>query len=247
MFLRRLHLWMIAVLRSFLICAADMQQHDPLDVWELVQRDECIFDEAQAYALRDPRDCLRYPCDLWFKNEFCAVDLTSDSGTDPVCKPLTPACVSKISKIKVQIRQKEAPRTTTARRVHRRFSTTPSQGKLPKPTQAPFRVEKFDQTREAEPSTTLATQAFTPRVRNECDDTNEFCQFWTEHGECRTNPQYMETFCRRSCDACPSPQAVLKPQCVDFYEMCPRWAAEAQCRENPAFMSVNCMASCKEC
>ena len=35
-----------------------------------------------------------------------------------------------------------------------------------------------------------------------CDDSNENCPDWSKKGECEKNPNYMLTYCRKSCQVC---------------------------------------------
>lgn len=40
-----------------------------------------------------------------------------------------------------------------------------------------------------------------------CEDTDERCEDWGEKGECRSNPQFMLIYCRKSCESCISGHA----------------------------------------
>ena len=40
-----------------------------------------------------------------------------------------------------------------------------------------------------------------------CVDTDDRCGYWGKRGECRSNPQYMLIYCRKSCESCISGHA----------------------------------------
>jgi hypothetical protein len=37
---------------------------------------------------------------------------------------------------------------------------------------------------------------------DDCNDSNPFCQNWAADGECRRNPEWMNVYCKRSCNQC---------------------------------------------
>ena len=44
--------------------------------------------------------------------------------------------------------------------------------------------------------------AVTESDASSCKDNHEKCAFWAEYGECKNNPNYMLTNCRKSCKKC---------------------------------------------
>ena len=50
-----------------------------------------------------------------------------------------------------------------------------------------------------------------PPAPSPCPDSNTNCPTWASRGECSTNPGYMLTSCRGSCDNCPSPPPPPSP------------------------------------
>ena len=57
----------------------------------------------------------------------------------------------------------------------------------------------------------LSFHCFTQKGRDAkdlaCEDTDERCPDWGRNGECRSNPQYMLVYCRKSCESCISGHA----------------------------------------
>ena len=41
-----------------------------------------------------------------------------------------------------------------------------------------------------------------PDMSKGCVDENNECAIWAKSGECEKNPNYMSSFCRRSCKTC---------------------------------------------
>ena len=75
-----------------------------------------------------------------------------------------------------------------------------------------------------------------------CDNATPECVGWAEAGECKNNPMYMMSACRRACGAC-------DPKCVnrDKSGACEQWAQAGECENNPAFMKMRCAFSCGTC
>ena len=109
-----------------------------------------------------------------------------------------------------------------------------------------------------------------------CEDSNGSCEFWASLGECDRNPDYMLSFCTRSCDECGSgdpPSPTTKPpterptreptrtldrtesptsitpdsNCQDSNISCEFWASLGECDRNPDYMLSFCTRSCDEC
>lgn len=70
------------------------------------------------------------------------------------------------------------------------------------------------------------------------------CEEWTSEGECDTNVNYMDVFCRKSCDRC---GVLPDTSCRDQDERCAGWATEGECTANPAYMEQKCADSCGLC
>merc|ERR1719211_788942 len=76
-------------------------------------------------------------------------------------------------------------------------SSTPTQAPTPAPTYAP-------------------TYAPTSAPVGPCTDDNQDCEYWAGLGECDSNPEYMHTVCRKSCEIC--------QPCTDDHQDCEYWA-----------------------
>ena len=61
-------------------------------------------------------------------------------------------------------------------------------------------------------------------------------------GECDSNPKFMLSTCRKSCDKCEP-----APACVDTSNRCAEWTGSGECDRNPDFMLKTCRKSCGKC
>jgi hypothetical protein len=79
-------------------------------------------------------------------------------------------------------------------------------------------------------------------VLGTCVDNNTNCAGWASYGECNNNPNYMLTYCKKSCGVCGD-------DCRDLYTDCPSWASIGDCTNASfeSFMSTNCKLSCNLC
>ena len=63
--------------------------------------------------------------------------------------------------------------------------------------------------------TTTETPTEIPTITSECEDIGEYCQHWSQTGECSKNPSYMHVNCKLSCHVCsevrPRPVSSSKP------------------------------------
>jgi hypothetical protein len=108
-----------------------------------------------------------------------------------------------------------------------------------------------------------------------CSDSNKNCKRWAENSECSKNPEYMHTYCAKSCQKCVNDPTsgsknlkcfLLKlfydstmtdvlllldnspsSRCEDKDRNCPSWASRGECQKNPKYMKKNCPKSCKTC
>lgn len=75
-----------------------------------------------------------------------------------------------------------------------------------------------------------------------CEDKNEKCAYWAEHGECKINPFYMLKKCRLSCKYC---------QCEDQWNECESYKDQGYCAEEKLIknwkMIQNCGQACGLC
>lgn len=78
----------------------------------------------------------------------------------------------------------------------------------------------------------------------ECENDNKYCDHWASIGECRQNPSYMLTYCKKSCGVC-IPLGLQ--ECADDSEHCDYWESVGECEDNPSYMHVNCKKTCKIC
>ncbi|CAB9512017.1 prolyl 4-hydroxylase [Seminavis robusta] len=51
------------------------------------------------------------------------------------------------------------------------------------------------------------TSGSQPRDIMKCEDTDKRCEIWAKQGECKSNPQYMLIYCKKSCESCISGHA----------------------------------------
>ncbi|KAK8405834.1 hypothetical protein O3P69_001955 [Scylla paramamosain] len=72
-----------------------------------------------------------------------------------------------------------------------------------------------------------------------CKDNSQHCAAWASVGYCGS--KYMNTNCRKSCNACES------TGCRDEAQFCADWAAKGECQRNPLFMKEKCRRSCNAC
>lgn len=63
-----------------------------------------------------------------------------------------------------------------------------------------------------------------PIVEATCVDNNISCSGWASYGECQNNPNYMLTYCKKSCGVCTD-------TCKDQYTDCPSWASIGDCTD----------------
>ncbi|XP_037799604.1 zinc metalloproteinase nas-4-like [Penaeus monodon] len=75
-----------------------------------------------------------------------------------------------------------------------------------------------------------------------CVDSHANCASWASLGYCRTNPAYMSTSCKKSCNICGGGSG-----CVDKGPHCTSWAAKGECQRNSAYMSLMCKKACSLC
>ena len=75
-----------------------------------------------------------------------------------------------------------------------------------------------------------------------CADRNARCAEWKGMGECDSNPKFMLSTCRKSCDKCEP-----APACVDTSNRCAEWTGSGECDRNPDFMLKTCRKSCGKC
>ncbi len=74
---------------------------------------------------------------------------------------------------------------------------------------------------------------------NECVQSK--CDLWTSLGECDSNPDYMNIYCRKSCNRC------VDDTCEDDEDRCVGWAETGECSSNPVYMEQRCAKSCGVC
>merc|ERR1712050_492018 len=79
-----------------------------------------------------------------------------------------------------------------------------------------------------------------PAGKGDCKDYNANCPGWAKLGECDTNPGYMHTQCRKSCNKC---TANCKNTVDDA--LCDEFAAKGKC--DMWSMKVKCRRSCNTC
>lgn len=89
-----------------------------------------------------------------------------------------------------------------------------------------------------------------------CEDLNKYCGSWAKRGECTSNPEYMLTYCQKSCNSCPNPGEVVPTttteapnpsSCQDTDKYCNYWAKNGECAKNPKYMNKYCPKACKVC
>lgn len=110
-----------------------------------------------------------------------------------------------------------------------------------------------------------------------CEDLNRYCYSWSRRGECRRNPDYMLTYCQRSCGVCPSSSGNTEGSgsgtgsgsggssgsnngtstsssttpasstCEDKEKHCGYWANHGECEKNPRYMRLYCPRACHVC
>nr|XP_027229047.1 putative tyrosinase-like protein tyr-3 [Penaeus vannamei] len=68
-----------------------------------------------------------------------------------------------------------------------------------------------------------------------CVDSHVNCPSWASLGYCRTNPAYMSTSCKKSCNICGGGSG-----CVDKGPHCTSWAAKGECQRNPSYVNDVC-------
>ncbi|XP_065063795.1 plasma kallikrein-like isoform X2 [Rhopilema esculentum] len=76
-----------------------------------------------------------------------------------------------------------------------------------------------------------------------CVDNDQRCSGWAKSGECSSNPGYMLSNCRKSCDKC-------EEKCKDKDTDCEDWAKQGFCSKSSqwySFMKDNCQDTCKIC
>ena len=81
-----------------------------------------------------------------------------------------------------------------------------------------------------------------PPSGGDCQDLNEYCEYWASTGECQNNPGYMLPNCPKSCNACGGGSS-----CIDEGEHCEYWASTGECQNNPGYMLQYCKKSCNVC
>lgn len=79
-----------------------------------------------------------------------------------------------------------------------------------------------------------------------CKDLHAECKQFALQGECRINPPWMHTNCRRSCGLCLADELEDEP-CDDLHTSCSLWASELECFTNPGYMTRACRKSCWFC
>mmetsp|Transcript_12114 Transcript_12114/g.28737 ORF Transcript_12114/g.28737 Transcript_12114/m.28737 type:complete len:1065 (-) Transcript_12114:262-3456(-) len=70
------------------------------------------------------------------------------------------------------------------------------------------------------------------------------CDLWASQGECNTNMNYMDIFCRKTCDRCGDKAT---DSCKDGDDRCVGWANDGECTTNPSYMELNCAKACDIC
>merc|ERR1712002_187422 len=78
-------------------------------------------------------------------------------------------------------------------------------------------------------------------ISESCTDTNEHCKKWARLGECKSSPDFMNKYCKKSCGKCPA------DDCKDINPDCKTWADEGQCKSSPSIMNKYCKKSCGLC
>ncbi|PSN36353.1 hypothetical protein C0J52_19733 [Blattella germanica] len=78
-----------------------------------------------------------------------------------------------------------------------------------------------------------------PKPR-ECKNNNRFCIYWSNTGECKRNPAWMNVNCAKACRVCDS-------RCGNYNRNCEVWARLGQCTKNPDYMTIYCPQACHAC
>ncbi|KAI6235836.1 hypothetical protein M3Y95_00093800 [Aphelenchoides besseyi] len=130
---------------------------------------------------------------------------------------------------------------------------------VPGPTPAPFRASRPRVTTpmppRQQPTGQIATRPFV-----DCFNRHPCCESWAQQGECRSNAEYMGSYCRASCQRCTPTynttngniriiiELILGSECPDRHVSCQQWSATNQCNGNSRlFMEANCRSSCRLC
>lgn len=87
-----------------------------------------------------------------------------------------------------------------------------------------------------------------------CVDDEDECPRWARQAECVSNPSFMLSHCRKSCNECAQPSAPpvhneASTACSDRAPRrdCEYWSTFGDCEDNPHFMNQNCALSCDVC
>ncbi|XP_052783984.1 zinc metalloproteinase nas-15-like isoform X2 [Mya arenaria] len=75
-----------------------------------------------------------------------------------------------------------------------------------------------------------------------CEDKEQYCPSWAQHGFCEDNPNTALRICKKSCKACNAART-----CKDGHALCPVWARGGQCTKNSGYMLRSCQKSCEIC
>ncbi|XP_036357035.1 zinc metalloproteinase nas-13 isoform X2 [Octopus sinensis] len=86
-----------------------------------------------------------------------------------------------------------------------------------------------------------------PTEEKICRDNHRSCAVWAQMNECKLNPVYMLTNCKKSCDKCKGGKNETVEDCKDNNTDCKYWAGLGECSKNPVYMLVHCKLSCKQC
>lgn len=83
----------------------------------------------------------------------------------------------------------------------------------------------------------------------DCKDLNDQCLRWAEHGECKSNAEFMANSCQQSCELCSSTRVPdwENDDCEDLHPKCSEWAGHGECVSNPGYMLMGCKKSCFKC
>ncbi|RCN51889.1 shTK domain protein [Ancylostoma caninum] len=77
-----------------------------------------------------------------------------------------------------------------------------------------------------------------------CFNDNECCGIWAEFGHCESNPSFMLSWCKASCNVC-TPNYNITLECTDRYSLCSDLTDD--CHGRRAWMKENCRKSCGFC
>jgi len=175
---------------------------DPYVVWRLIFDDHCIF-VNDTTTHRDPHDCIKNPCNLAAKKEFCSMDDTMET-TDGVCRPFNQLCQRVIDK-----KMKKNGATT------KKPPGQPRTGQGKPGNQNPPRSNSNTQTnsnnvRVGSNHNVVNSNNHQPQPHNDattkapnCQDKNSNCDFWAKSNECQTNSAFMNVNCPGACKVGP--------------------------------------------